>query len=469
MKPPRRCLAIAMLALGSSVQVAQADDPPVLRTYLNNQCIVADEPYLLPEDADTLSSRSLFAALIVRRLSSAFIQRLVQGGIGRISASAARQNTEYLVAKDVHLYIGDLAASPELALNDQLGCITIVAGQFQPGHFDCTADYQARRISAAMAKRPDHEWVAERSDTSVTNVLRRANICLSEPAQAVYEIRIDYSDDGTAFRLASAGYWIDSLLTSKSRRASRHLVYTLELHEPAKAGNASALLASAWVNVGPVTAGSERTGVADLDRSEWTAVPRLSRDATQAYERDTAVHQEVFHKLKALQRSTARDQRLLDAIRARRQDASPEVQARLDADIADIEYKLLRGQALLEAWQLDYAGLSQAVVAYMPVTVELGITESRSERRARSLLAKFLRYNSELIAATASSRLGVTRSLNFGDEAPSAEQQATARDEYYDALIQLETNPSDETRRLAEQAKANYNEVRADAGVGPIP
>ena len=44
--------------------------------------------------------------------------------------------------------------------------------------------------------------------------------------------------------------------------------------------------------------------------------------------------------------------------------------SRLVMHIADIEYKLLRGQALLEAWQLDYAGLSQAAVAYMPVTVE---------------------------------------------------------------------------------------------------
>lgn len=58
------------------------------------------------------------------------------------------------------------------------------------------------------------QWKTSRTDDSIENQLRRANVCVSGKPRAVYEARFEFSSDGTAYRLKDAGYRIESLLTT---------------------------------------------------------------------------------------------------------------------------------------------------------------------------------------------------------------------------------------------------------------
>ncbi len=101
---------------------------------------------------------------------------------------------------------------------------------------------------------PQKDWKTSRTDDSIENQLRRANVCVDGNARAVYEGRFEFSKDGTTYRLKSAGYRIDSLLTTQEKGASRTVLYTLKITQPGATDQQEAL-SSAWVDLGTVARG----------------------------------------------------------------------------------------------------------------------------------------------------------------------------------------------------------------------
>ncbi len=468
---PLLLISVSLIVLSATAlpRAGARDAEPVLRAYVSDLCIVADEPFYLPESDNLFIARPfLGTGLLIRQLAQAMIFGVVRGSIGRISAGAARQDTQYILAKDINLYFADLADSPRLSLNEQLGCVTIVAGQFESDRIDCTSAYIPRLISEDMAARPETEWTSARSNNSAENILKRANVCLDGPALSVYEARFMYSDDRTAFRLLSAGYWINALLSTTRKRAFRHLIYTFEIHEPSRRGHAT-LLTAAWINVGQVSAGASSTDVRDVDRSDWLQVPQISRATMQAYDRDTAIHQDVFGQIEALERSLVRNKRVLAGIKKRRDTARPDLKTKLHEEVTSIEFRILRSEAILDASRDEYAALSQARRQYMPVTIEIGVTETRSERKATMVLGQFLKSNRELIAASAAGLVALPRSVSSTDD-----HLGVARSDYYDALVVLEATPADEpelygdAERQLVLAKQRYNAARSLAAIDPF-
>lgn len=439
-----------------------------LRVFINDTCIITGEPFLLPQSDDEAAARVVpLFGILVSKLAGTLISTVIEGSVGGLGGQAARKDTRYVTAKDFNLYRADLSESPATSINPRLGCITIVAGQFHPDSLDCTGDYIPREVSAESVQLPQSEWQTARTDNSVENILRRANVCMIGQIKSVYEARILFSDDKTAYRMDNAGYWINSLMSTKSSTASRNLLYTLEFIEPSERSGGRAL-STAWVNIGRVSAGD--TGVGG-DRSDWLRVAPMSRSARQAHASDTAIHQDVIGEIDALERTVVRDARLLAGIRKRAGTASPEVRKGLDKEMAKIGVRIVTKEAMLDARRAEYDDLPQSTLLYMPVTMRFGITETRSERKAMQLLADILEANSNAMADTASAMIGIDRSLNL--ESAEADLEVL-RESYFDALVAVNTslpdsnNEVEELERELTLAKESYNAARLARGLSPI-
>ncbi len=438
------------------------------RVFINSNCIITDEPFLLPQSDDEATARVVpLFGILVSKLASALISTVIEGSVGGLGGQAARKDTKYVTAKDFNLYLADLSESPATSINRRLGCITVVAGQFHPDSLDCTGDYIPREVSVESVQLSQSEWQTTRTDNSVENILRRANVCMAGQTKSVYEARILFSDDKTAYRMNNAGYWINSLMSTKSTTASRNLLYTLEIVAPSAGGGGPAL-STAWVSIGQVTAGDTAIGG---DHSDWLRVPPMSRSARQAHASDTAIHQEVIGQIEALERAVVRDSRLLAGIQERARTASPEVREGLEKEMAKIGVRLVTKEAMLEARLGEYDDLPQSRLLYMPVTMRFGITETRSERKTMQMVAAILEANSKVLADTASEMIGIDRSLNL--ETTEADLEIL-RESYFDALVAVNTSLPDSNNEVEELerelilAKESYNAARLATGLSPI-
>jgi hypothetical protein len=118
----------------------------------------------------------------------------------------------------------------------------------------------------------------------------------------------------------------------------------------------------------------------------------------------------------------------------------------------------------------------------MPVTIEVGVTETESEKKAKLALAEIIGGNSDLVASAVGTDVTnfVSKSVQAGDivtepEAanPAAELER-ARARYYDALIEAQTaagsggEDSASVRRKLATAKDKYNEARRSLGLEQI-
>ena len=173
---------------------------------------------------------------MVGKLTELIINHIVSTSTGQIKAGAARKDTRYAISAQMNLYRADFQPEPVLRLNAKLGCMTVVAARFKPASANCTAAYVPKQLTRETMKLPESAWKSPRTDNSVENQLRRANICVDGKARAVYEARFEFSEDGTAYRLKNAGYQIHSLLTTQDKAATRTTFYTLEISQPSKSG-----------------------------------------------------------------------------------------------------------------------------------------------------------------------------------------------------------------------------------------
>lgn len=472
---PAIFLAVAVLWMHGTQAPAFAAVPAGTeqRAYMNESCIVSDEPYYLAVEDNSQIVRSLpLAGIIVGKLVNAFVNGAVKVTAGGLDAISQHKDMHYLAANNVNLYRASLADSPGYRINAQLACATVVVAGFQPDGSDCTDRYIPRELPEDIGLSDDLAESASRQDETVENILRRANICVDGKARSVYEIRFTLSQDRTAYRLESAGIWVNGLLSTNSEKAKRSLIYTLDILEPAT-DTSSKILSTAWVNIGEVYPGLISNDPAKQGRSDWLQVPAMSRRASSAYERDTSVHSDVYAEIQALERAVVRNRRLLDGINKRLSTASESAREMLQSEADTVEFKMLRAESLLDAQRAEYYDLPQSQLQYMPVTVRLGIIESRNEKRALNALSSVLKGNSERIANTASAPLGYERSADLLGE-PAASSLEQSRIDYFDAMVVADEarNSGDGAAAEAEQqlllARQNYNEERVTAGIPKI-
>ena len=466
------------------MQVAfAAKDTLGVRAYVNDTCIVADEPFFLPaappkDGSEQATAKFLpLLGLVVGKLAELFINHEIQSSANRYKAGVARKDTRYAATKQMNLYRADFEPAPALAINAKLGCMTIVAANFKPDATECTAAYAPKELAKESVGLPQAEWKTSRTDDSIENQLRRADICVDGKIRAVYEARFEFSADGTAYRLKDAGYRIDSLLTTEKAGATRTALYTLKISNPSTTDQQE-VLSSAWVNIGTVKAGSRSHGSGG-GAAPWLRVPPLSVEARRNFDEKTKIHQQVTGEIEALQRALTRNQRVLAGLDQRIAKAGPEIVDGLKQERTRVAVQNQAQSAELDAQRAGYQDLPREPLEFMPVTIEVAVTETESEKKAQVALAELVGGNSDLVAsAVGNAATGlISKSANLNDikiEPDAAELTGTlehARAGYYDALVAAQSGAASSKRDLERNLaleKDKYNEARRLAGLEQI-
>jgi hypothetical protein len=476
-------LSLSILGIQAAHAVHDsARDNIEVRAFVNDTCVIADEPYFLPAAANKDSSDAPkflpLLGIVIGKLAELFINHEIQASADRVKSGAARKDTHYAVRKQMNLYRADFEPAPDLKINATLGCMTIVAAGFKPEPADCTAEYVPKELARESLGLPQSEWKTSRADDSIENQLRRANVCVIGKARAVYESRFEFSKDGTAYRLKDAGYRIESLLTTQDKGASRTTVYTLKISNPG-ATDQQDVLSSAWVNIGMVTAGSHSNG-SKGEAASWLRVPPMSIEARRNYDEKTKIHQEVIGEIEALTRALTRNQRLLANLDQRIAAASSDLSEGLKQERTRIAVQNQTQAAELDARNAEYRDLPRSPMEFMPVTIEVAVTESESEKKARLALADIIGKNSGTVASAvggAATSL-LSKSVNVADietesdPTESASELSRARDLYFDALVDARTaafgSAREDSQRKLVAAREKYNQSRRSLGLEPI-
>jgi hypothetical protein len=460
-----------------------AKETVAVRAYVNDTCIIADEPFFLPvalpkDGSEQATAKFLpLLGLVVGKLTELFINHEIQSSANRYKAGVARKDTRYATTKQMNLYRADFEPAPALTINAKLGCMTIVAANFKPDATECTAAYVPKELAKESVGLPQAEWKTSRTDDSIENQVRRANICVDGKTRAVYEARFEFSADGTAYRLKDAGYRIDSLLTTEKPGATRAALYTLKISNPSTTDQQE-VLSSAWVSVGTVKAGSRSHGSGG-DAAPWLRVPPLSIEARRNFDEKTKVHQQVTGEIEALQRALTRNQRLLAGLDQRITKATPDVVDGLKQERTRVAVQNQAQSAELDARRAEYQDLPRAPLEFMPVTIEVAVTETESEKKAQVALAELVGSNSDLVASSiGNSATGlISKAATLSDikiEADPAELAASleqARAGYYDAWVAAQTGSASSKRDLERNLaleKDKYNDARRLAGLEQI-
>jgi hypothetical protein len=452
-----------------------------VRAFVNDTCVVADEPYYIPAPKDGNGDQAKFLPLIglvIGKLAELFINHEIQASADRMKAHAARKDTHYAVSRHMNLYRVDFEPAPNLTINARLGCMTIVAANFKPEPASCTAQYIPKQLAGENTSLPESEWKTSRTDDSIENQLRRADVCVEGKARAVYEARFEFSKDGTAYRLKDAGYHIASLLTTDDKGASRNTIYTLKISDPG-ATDQQEVLSSAWVDIGAVRAGAQSNG-ARGDSAPWLRVPPLSTEARRNYDEKTRIHQEDIGEIDALKRALSRNQRLLVNLDQRIAAAGPDVLDGLKQERTRIAVQNQSQSAELEARNAEYQELPRSPLEFMPVTIEVAVTETESEKKSRLALADIIGKNSDMVASAVGGATSgfISKSLHADEiktdpESDGASSPLTrTRDLYFDARVDAQSHASGAERADSQHklmvARNQYNEVRRSLGLDEV-
>lgn len=471
-------LSVALLHVSST---RAAPDDFQVRAFVNDACIIADEPFFVPAGAASDQPNAKFlplVGLVIGKLAELFINHEIQMSADRIKSGAARKDTHYAMVRQMNLYRADFEPAPNVGINAKLGCMTVVAANFQPDTADCTAQYVPKELARESVGAPRAQWKTSRSDDSMENQLRRGNVCVDGKARAVYEARFEFSSDGTAYRLKDAGYRIDSLLTTRDKGATRTALYTLKISSPGVTDQQE-VLSSAWVNLGTVSAGARSAGSATA-AAPWLRVPPLSVEARRLYEEKSKTQQQVTGEIEALKRAITRNQRVLAGLDQRIATASAEVATGLKQERTRAAVQYQAQLAELDARNAEYQDLPHEPLELMPVTIEVAVTETVSEKKAQLALADLIGSNRDVVGgAVGNAATGlISRSVSAGDiitepdaAAPASELER-ARLHYFDVWAEVQTNSagasSEELQSRLAVARAAYNAARRAAGLEQI-
>jgi hypothetical protein len=481
----RLCHGLVAAILGAWVSMAAhaAQEPVPLHAYLTASCIIADEPFYAPE-SDTAkpgAPRAKFLPLIglvVGKLAEVFITHEMESSASQIKVRAARKDTVYTVISPLNLYLADGSALPRLQLNPHLGCLTIVAAKLSPQGTDCTSAYLPKQVpvasiaapaaSAPAASAPAASPPAAGESGSVENSLRRANICVQGTAAAVYEARIELSEDATAFRLHSTGYQINSLLSTTQAKATRESFYAVKIMPPAGPENTPAL-ADAAVQLGTVRAGAHSDGA---EAGLWQHLPPPSVDSQRAFDQRTHDAQDLSGQIEALQRSVARAQRTIADLDERIPQQSGNVadQLKQERDKLMVQYQLQSAQ--LDGLNEELKSLPAISMQFMPIMAQVSVTETESAKTEELALADIIGQSSGFIGGAVGDAVTADLTRSLKHSAPRTDELSDLRRRYFDARVAYRYATPGDAPRLAQQldqAKSAYNKVRIARGLEALP
>src|ERR1700735_2529154 len=128
--------------------------------------------------------------------------------------------------------------------------------------------------------------------------------------------------------------------------------------------------------------------------------------------------------------------------------------------------------AELDALNAEYQDLPRTPLEFMPVTIEVAVTETETEKKAQLAMAEIIGKNSDVVgSAVGNSTTGMlSRSLPPRVD-PGGELEST-RALYYDALVAVKSSTSGaagaQAQRNLEITKEKYNEARRSQGLEQI-
>lgn len=364
-----------------------------LRVFLNESCVVADEPIVVP-DAD--DSKGLpFGRLIVSSPGEAIMRGLIRGIAWGLAKISSRRDYLYTATQELYLYNVDYDSEPQPQLNANLSCMTVVAGSFARDGADCEAEYEPLILNDADVMKMS--LVGVRQSRSSANVLRRANICLDREPDMLIENRVVLSEDGSAFRLQGAGREINRLLSTDKSNAKRGLLLTASLFAPSPDGRGTRL-STHWINYGMVSPRGRIDEYLDNTGSTYTPVPSMSGMVLENYVRDSAAYREVYDRASELERSIVRQSWQASELESQLAGMDAERASILKDQVTFLTDQIASQSAELAALRQEYDNLPGGLYRYMPVTLQLTITETRDEKRLLFLLAVMLDTKSRDIA-----------------------------------------------------------------------
>jgi hypothetical protein len=212
----------------------------------------------------------------------------------------------------------------------------------------------------------------------------------------------------------------------------------------------------------------------------WLRVPPLAPEARRIYEEKTKVHQEVAGEIEALKRALTRNERILTGLDQRIATASPDLVEGLKQERTRIAVQNQSQSAELDARVAEYQDLPRTSLEFMPVTIDIGVTETESEKASKLLLADIIKTNSDLVGSAVGNDVSgvISRSMRAPGSgaqnaaADSSSELERARNQYFDAVVAAKGQSAGKAAADAQQnlaaATDKYNEVRRLHGLDPV-
>jgi hypothetical protein len=206
----------------------------------------------------------------------------------------------------------------------------------------------------------------------------------------------------------------------------------------------------------------------------------MSVEARRVYEARTSAHQEVMGAIEALKRAQTRNLRQIAALDQRIAAATGDLADGLKQERTRLAVQGQSQAAELEARNAEYHDLPRAPLEFMPVKIEVAVTESESEQKSKLALADLLGKNGNAVGSAVGSAASslLSKSVQTGDlkiepePADSADVLKRTRAQYFDALVELQSAAPGAAHQASQvkydTAKDEYNQARHSIGLEPI-
>ncbi len=203
----------------------------------------------------------------------------------------------------------------------------------------------------------------------------------------------------------------------------------------------------------------------------------MSVEAERVYQEKTKVQQEVMGEIDALKRAITRNQRMVVGLDRRIASADADLAQGLKQERTRVAVQIQAQGAELDARNAEYLDLPQTPLEFMPVSIEVAVTETESEKGAQLALADLVGTTGNLVASAVGNATSglISRSVNPADiktepdAADLAGELQSARARYFDALVAARTNPSgkvgEDAQRSLAAAKEKIDEAKHSLGL----
>ncbi len=172
----------------------------------------------------------------------------------------------------------------------------------------------------------------------------------------------------------------------------------------------------------------------------------------------------------------ARNQRLIEELDRRSAEVSTDLVEGLKQERTKAAVQVQVQGAELEVRNTEFRDLPHGPLEFMPVEIEVAVTETESEKKSQLALAEIVGDTGGALASAVGSQVSdmISRSIKLADAAPvsaaDTRELAHARARYFDALVDLQTaSSSAESQGNLAAAKISYNDARRSLGLDPLP